>query len=76
MQYSRPAVKASASARYWGNGETIWLVEDDTGDGNKIFAYDLTSGSNYGDRVSAKGFDTLASARLTPVTPSACGPTA
>ncbi len=39
----------------WGNDDTIWVAEDDSGTDNKIFAYNRATGA----RDSSKDFDTL-----------------
>ena len=39
----------------WGNDDTIWVAEDDTGADNKIFAYNRSTFA----RDSSKDFDTL-----------------
>ena len=52
----------------WGNGTTIWVVNDGSGSANKLYAYKLVDDdadpnvSTYGDRDTAKDFDTLAAA--------------
>ena len=45
----------SAARGIWGNEETIWVANDGSGGGNKIFAYKRSDGS----RDSGKDFNTL-----------------
>ena len=42
----------------WGNADTIWVAQDDTGTDNKIYAYKRADGT----RDSSKDFNTLEAA--------------
>ena len=47
----------------WSDGATLWVADVDA---DKIFAYKLTSGSDYGTRDSGKDFNTLAAGNDNP----------
>ena len=47
----------------WGNDDTIWVANDSTGAGNKIFAYNRATGA----RDSSKDFNTLNAAGNTDI---------
>ena len=47
----------------WGNADTIWVANDSTGAGNKIFAYNRATGA----RDSSKDFNTLNAAGNTDI---------
>ena len=53
----------SAPRGVWGNDETIWVANDGSGAGNKLFAYNRSDGS----RDSSSDFDTLNGAANTHV---------